>query len=137
MSFFEFPHTRTYDNDLGWLIKHCDTAEKAISALYTWKDEAQLSIDVINELISSIESGDFPENIANAIKDFIVKNFSDIVGEMTKMVFFGLTDAGHFVAYIPETWKDIVFKTTGYDIDIAHFTDYGHLVLLMEVEGWQ
>lgn len=22
MSFFEFPHTRTYDNDLGWLIKH-------------------------------------------------------------------------------------------------------------------
>ena len=22
MSFFEYPHTRTYDNDLGWLIKH-------------------------------------------------------------------------------------------------------------------
>lgn len=22
MSFFEFPHTRTYDSDLGWLIKH-------------------------------------------------------------------------------------------------------------------
>ena len=22
MSFFEFPHTRTYDNDLGWLIAH-------------------------------------------------------------------------------------------------------------------
>ena len=22
MSFFEFPHTRTYDNDLGWLIRH-------------------------------------------------------------------------------------------------------------------
>lgn len=22
MSFFEYPHTRTYDNDLGWVIKH-------------------------------------------------------------------------------------------------------------------
>lgn len=22
MSYFEFPHTRTYDNDLGWLIRH-------------------------------------------------------------------------------------------------------------------
>lgn len=35
MSFFEFPHTRTYDNDLGWLIKKVkeisDTVENFVS----------------------------------------------------------------------------------------------------------
>ena len=30
MAFFEFPHTRTYDSDLGWLIRQCKTNMDAI-----------------------------------------------------------------------------------------------------------
>jgi hypothetical protein len=29
MSFFEFPHTRTYDSDLGWLIKDYKTLDES------------------------------------------------------------------------------------------------------------
>ena len=41
---FEFPHTRTYDNDLGWLIKNVKTVAEAVEALDAWKESAEGSI---------------------------------------------------------------------------------------------
>ena len=64
-----------------------------------------------------------------ALHDWLSRNAFDIIGEMVKMVFFGLTDTGYFVAYIPESWSDIIFNTTGYDITLDLMPDYGHLVL--------
>ena len=46
------------------------------------------------------------------------------------MVFFGLTDSGYFVAYIPENWESINFGTTGLDVNAPNQPEYGHLVLL-------
>lgn len=129
MSFYEFPHTRTYDSDLGWLIKHCRENTEAIKILNEWKNSASATIDDLQELLDNIAEGNFPEEISNAIKDFIIANFYDIVGEMTKTVWFGLTDAGYFVAYIPDSWADVVFKTTGYDYTTELQPEYGHLVL--------
>lgn len=48
---------------------------------------------------------------------------------ITAGVYFGLTDDGYFVAYIPEAWDKITFNTTGFDIDLAIQPEYGHLVL--------
>lgn len=48
-------------------------------------------------------------------------------------VYFGLTDSGYFVAYIPESWSDIVFNTTEYDIFLPIEPEFGHLVLSYEV----
>lgn len=36
MSFFEFPHTRTYDSDLGWLIKTMKEIESEVNTLVSW-----------------------------------------------------------------------------------------------------
>ena len=129
MSFFEFPHTRTYDTDLGWLIKQCKTNADAIKVLEEWKESATDVISDLRKLLDDIAAGIFPEEIANAIKNFIVNNFYDIVGDMMKMVFFGLTDSGYFVAYIPESWDDIEFFTTGWDFTTDLMPEYGHLVL--------
>ena len=41
MGFFEFPHTRTYDSDLGWLIRQCKTNMDAIVVLEDWKNNTQ------------------------------------------------------------------------------------------------
>ena len=128
MAFFEFPHTRTYDSDLGWLIRQCKTNQEAIAVLEAWKNDAQISIDDIKQLYNDIITGHFPPEMSAAITDWITLHFYDIVGDMTKMVFFGLTDSGYFVAYIPESWNDIIFRTTGFDTDYFGF-DYGHLVL--------
>lgn len=129
MSFFEFPHTRTYDNDLGWLIKHVDSNTKAIELLEEWKNDTAKDINDLKAVIDMIRSGELPPDIAAGMEEWIANNFYDIVGEMTKTVWFGLTDAGYFVAYIPESWRDVVFKTTGLDITIDTMPDYGHLVL--------
>lgn len=129
MAFFEFPHTRTYDSDLGWLIRQCKTNQDAIAALEAWKADTQSDIDDIKQLYADIIAGRFPQEMADAITEWIAANFYDIVGEMMRIVFFGLTDTGYFVAYIPESWNDITFNTTEYDITVPLMPDFGHLVL--------
>lgn len=129
MAYFEFPHTRTYDTDLGWLIRQCKTNADAIEVLNRWRVSADATIEDFQKLINDIERGIFPEAMATAMKEWFVKNFYDILGGMTKMVFFGLTDSGYFVAYIPESWDDITFLTTGWDYNTDLMPEYGHLVL--------
>ena len=126
---FEFPHTRTYDNDLGWLIKQVKSDVEALDALEAWKESAEGSIAELQKLLEDIAAGNFPEEISNAIKNWITANFYDIVGDMAKTVWFGLTDAGYFVAYVPESWDEVVFKTTGYDYTTELQPEFGHLVL--------
>lgn len=127
---FEFPHTRTYDNDLGWLIRHVKTNEEAIHALEEWKKTADITIDDLRKLLEDLSSGIVPDEIAAAITKWLQINAKDIVGAIIKNVWFGLTMSGYFVAYIPSSWSDIIFKTTGYDFFTELEEDYGHLVLL-------
>lgn len=129
MSFFEFPNTRTYDNDLGWLIKNVKSSNDAIAALEAWKESAEGTISDLQKLLDNIAAGNFPEEISNAIKNWIVRNFDEIVGDMIKTVWFGLTDDGYFVAYIPESWQDVTFRTTEYDMTTELMPEFGHLVL--------
>lgn len=129
MSFFEFPHTRTYDNDLGWLIKNIKTAADAVLELEAWKESAEGSIEDLQKLLDNIAAGVFPKEISDAIRNWITANFYDIVGNMAKTVWFGLTDSGYFVAYIPDSWEEVKFKTTGYDYTTELQPEYGHLVL--------
>lgn len=131
MSFLnDFPRVRQYDGDLGWLIREVRTGLiPAVEALEEWKNSSQATIDGLNAILNMIRAGNIPADIAAGIKEWIVRNFYDIVGNMAKMVFFGLTDSGYFVAYIPESWDDIDFKTTGWDITLALQPEYGHLVL--------
>lgn len=130
MSYFEYPHTRTYDNDLGWLIKNVKKSDEAIKALEDWKADADITIAELRDLLDALASGTVPEEVANAITKWLSINAKDIVGAMIKNVWFGLTMSGYFVAYIPDSWNDIIFKTTGYDFFTDLQENYGHLVLL-------
>ena len=130
MSYFEFPHTRTYDNDLGWLIKHCKSNTEAIALLNEWKDNADITISDLRALLDALENGTVPPEVADALTKWLAINAKDIVGSMVKNVWFGLTMSGYFVAYIPDSWNDIIFKTTGYDFFTELQESYGHLVLL-------
>lgn len=128
MSFFEFPHTRTYDTDLGWLIKDYKTLDEAIKALNQWKEETQPTIDDLMSMYTMIITGNFPPEMANAIETWIIENSDDIIAKIIKMVLFGITDDGYFVAYIPDSWSDIIFGTSGLD-DFPDGIDFGHLTL--------
>lgn len=129
MSFFEFPYTRTYDSDLGWIIKKVGELLECCDAMQTWKAEHEAEYNELKQLYDDIMAGNFPASVVTAFNNWMKTNAADLVGEMIKMVFFGLTDTGYFVAYIPESWSDIIFNTTEYDISVPLMTEYGHLVL--------
>lgn len=95
-------------------------------------------VKYINDLIAQdkiigndlIEIKNDITTIQNWIDNFDTKYAEKIIANyIATMVFFGLTDSGYFVAYIPENWKSIQFNTTGLDIELAIQPEYGHLVL--------
>lgn len=134
MSFFEFPNTRTYDSDLGWLIKDARTADDLIKNIMEWIEETQPSIDDLKNLYDQIISGNLPEGMTDGMRIWMEENALDLIGNLVKMVFFGLTDDGHFVAYLPKNWDDIIFGTSGLD-DFPPGVEYGHLTLSLHIGG--
>lgn len=128
MSFFEFPHARTYDTDLGWLIKDYKHITALIQSLNEWKIEHEAEYEVLKAFFDGLMSGNYPEEFEKNLVEWIDKNALDIIGQLVKMVFFGITDDGYFVAYIPSSWNDITFGTSGLD-DFPPGVDFGHLTL--------
>lgn len=128
MSFFEFPHTRTYDGDLGWLIKEYETLEELYEALNQWKNETQPTIDELNNLYTALMNGNFPDSFVNALKEWISLHGVDIIAEEIKTVHFGLTNDGYFCAFIPTSWSEVTFDTVSDPDDPL----YGHLMLLYD-----
>ncbi len=63
MSYFEFPHTRTYDSDLGWLIEEYKVLETHVNELLSWMathkteyEEALARLVVVENEISTFET---------------------------------------------------------------------------------
>lgn len=84
-------------------------------------DDLSGRVNTLEITINDLQAGGY---------DALIRKY---ISEAIKMVFFGLTDSGYFVAYIPDSWKDIKFNTTEYDIYLSNQPDFGHLVLSMEV----
>lgn len=129
MGFFEFPHTRTYDGDLGWLIKHVSSYDEVITALNDWIENYTPKIEEVLAFYKQLQEGYIPEGMKNALYEWATANLLDIVARTLKTVVFGLTDDGHFVATYTDSWSDIVFNTTELDIWTPLQTQYGHLTL--------
>lgn len=129
MAFFEFPHTRTYDTDLGWIIQNIKGYNDAIQALNDWIEVNTPRLEDLEAFKTALESGDLPEGVQAGITTWLETHAADIISAIIKNVWFGLTDAGYFIAYVPESWSDITFKTTGLDIILDLMPEYGHLVL--------
>ena len=129
MAFFEFPHSRTYDNDLGWLIKNVKGYNDTIETLNAWIEENTPRLEDLEAFNAAMESGTLPAGVQAGIETWLTQHGAEIVTAIIKNVWFGLTNSGYFVTYVPESWNDIIFKTTGLDIDLALQPDYGLLVL--------
>ena len=125
---YEFPYTdpNLYNDD--WLLKRMKELLTQLDELEEWKQLWQAEYEEFKELVEQIEAGNFPESIRDAFAKWMSENAINLVGELVKMVYFGITNDGYFVAYIPDGWDDIIFNTTGYDITIAG-EEFGHLTL--------
>ena len=129
MAYFEFPHTRSYEGDLGYIIKHMSQLVDEYNKLVDDQAALDAKMAEIEATYQAILAGDFPEALKEAFYNWMIENASNIVARMIKNVFFGLTDSGYFCAWVPESWSDITFKTSGYDYATPLAPDFGHLIL--------
>ena len=130
MGLFEsFPYVNFQDLNLNERLRHMQLLLAHMKEVDSYVGGFDDRIKTLEKFMAQMESGKFNDAFLNALYKWLHDNVPDIISEAVKQVWFGLTDAGYFVAYIPESWNDIQFNTTEYD----YFTDlqpeFGHLVL--------
>lgn len=126
MAFFEFPHTRTYDTDLGWIIKNIKSYNDAIQALNEWIETNTPRLEDLEAFKDALESGDLPEGVQQGIETWLTTHAAEVIAAIIKNVYFGLTNAGYFAAYVPASWDEFLDFDTVMDGDNPL---YGHLLL--------
>lgn len=97
-------------------------------------EQTNITIDMINELEAEFEQfkeTGFLEYYQAQLNAWIHTHMPEIMGEACRMVYFGLNDAGYFVAYIPDSWDDIIFDTGA----VWGKDTYGRLLLRMNVDA--
>ena len=126
---YEFPYTdpNLYNDD--WLLKKMKELLAEMEGLEEWKTEYEQAYEDFKKMVEDIENGTFPASIQQAFSKWMSENALDLVGELVKCVFFEISPDGYFIAWIPDSWDDIIFNTTGLDITLALQPNYGHLVL--------
>ena len=87
-------------------------------------------IDTDNEIVEDLNALKAEvDQVQEWINNFDTSYLEELIQQyIATMIFVEISDAGYFVYYIPESWDDITFNTTGLDITIPD-TDYGRLVL--------
>ena len=108
-----------YDDSLSYyeiLCKIVDYINKLIDQDKVFGSE----IDKLKKDLSVVQK--WIDNFDTSYAEEIIKQY------IATMIFIEISDAGYFIYYIPENWKDITFNTTGLDIEL-HDRDYGRLVL--------
>ena len=93
---------------------------------YTEKIESEFN--VLTSDFENFKEHGFDLYYKKQVEIWIENNLEEIWKSITARVFFGLTQDGHFVAYVPESWQDLEFSTG----DVYGSEEYGHLILSYE-----
>lgn len=123
-----YPYKNIEDFNLDYLTKEIDKLGIASKSYSEWITQHEDEYEELKALYDAVMAGNFPQSIKDAFTSWMQRNAIDLVGELVHMVFFGLTDDGYFVAYIPDSWNEIRFGTSGLDV-FPEGVDFGHLTL--------
>ena len=126
---FNYPNNSTEVRNLDWIIKHFNEFIESINSIDGFIDQHEKEYNELKKIIDDFNNGKFSYDFINSLKLWINNNITDLISYAIKNVWFGLTDSGYFVAYIPDSWNDIIFNTIGFDIDLEDSVNYGRLVL--------
>ena len=119
-----------YDDSLSYYEILC----KVVKYINDLIDQDKVIGDTLESLQQALTE------VQNWIKNFDTSYLEKLIAQyLAKMIYVYISDAGYIIYFIPETWEDIQFNTTGLDISndelsgnghVANY-DYGHLVLSM------
>ena len=134
----KFPDTNYHEINLDWFLKLAEYLKSTADTMNRWKAEHEQEyqellahVNAIQDWIDGLEEGDIPQALLDGLASWIDKNIEDLIGKNIRYVWFGLTDDGYFVAYMPESWQELWFDT------VMDFQNeyYGHLLIKYDPEG--
>ena len=124
----KYPYTDFHELNFDIFITEFKAFVEALGKLDEWASTHEEDYKELKEAVDKLLSGDFTPEFVESLIKWYEDHIFEIMAEFIKSVFFGLTDDGYFVAYIPESWEEITFGTTGLD-DFPEGVEYGHLTL--------
>ena len=92
---------------------------------------SQDELDKLQDEFEQFKDSGFEDYYEKQLAQWIKDNAAALFQLLTKQVYFGLTDDGHFCAYIPDSWSDITFDTGA----VYGQADYGRLILRFDADG--
>ena len=107
-----------YEFDLCWIVKQIKKLQTLVKSNKSEIEEIQKIINEINNWIDNFSESKYKKWIIETVNSYIAT-----------MIFVEISDTGYIIYYIPDTWNEIDFNTTGLDIIIPNCPEYGHLVL--------
>lgn len=116
------------------ILAICKELGKVIAYVDEFADvaeETQAAVKELEALFKEFQESGFDDYYLQQIEAWVNANMPEIMAMSMKSVYFGLTLEGYFVAYIPESWNDIIFDTGA----IFGEEDYGRLILRMDVDS--
>ena len=107
-----------YDDSLSYYELLC----KVVSKLNELIEKYASFDDVVAEIQTAIDA--LQKQIDEFDTTYIEKLIKD---KLANMIYVWISDAGYFLYYIPESWNDVSFNTTGLDISNEELANNGHI----------
>ena len=107
-----------YDDSLSYYELLC----KVVGKLNELIEKYAAFDDVVAEIQSAIDA--LQKQIDEFDTTYIEKLIKD---KLANMIYVWISDAGYFIYYIPESWNDVSFNTTGLDISNEELANNGHV----------
>lgn len=111
----------------------CEYLWKTICFTENTADNFQAVQDALDELekeFQQFKETGFNDYYEEQVKNWVSQNLDYVFTQVAKQVYFGLNLEGYFVAYIPQSWNEIVFDTG----HVYAEDTYGRLILRWKVE---
>ena len=108
-----------YDDSISYYETLCKVV-KYLNEVITAENQIIEEVDELKAELQTVQ--EWIDNFDTSFAESIIREY------LATMIFVEISDAGYFLYFIPESWDDITFNTTGLDISIANY-EYGRLVL--------
>lgn len=108
-----------YDDSLSYYEILCKVVNY-INNIIDNEKEITAEIEILKRELENVQ--EWIANFDTSYAESIIKKY------IATMIFLEISDSGYILYFIPDTWEDINFNTTGKDIQIDG-QEYGRLVL--------
>ena len=106
------------------LCNYQNSVQKSVNSLEDRQTE-------LEQIFTKFKESGFNDYYREMLEKWLDDHLQFIFTHTIRQVYFGLTQDGHFVAYVPDSWSDIVFDT-GSDINLS---TYGRLILRWDADS--